>query len=128
MMARNEKEQAPIVITAIECSDDYLKSILTNAVENPFGDWFEVKDIVRERRSSRMSPVIRAAFRGTYDDAPNDEWHVVNLADVKRGILKALEPEVLGVSYRAQILCDDNDAITSDAIVQCAVFGEVIYG
>lgn len=75
---------------------------------------------------------VKKILTGKYDadivdleDEDHETTYVLNLAKIKKGfkIMAVKEPEAF-----AEFLAGDGDDNTGDTFLQCALFGEVIYG
>lgn len=99
----------------INATEEELNDILITAVEGGIGYWSLVADYMP---NNGMVSVAE-------DDKP-EVWHDVNLKKIAVGL------EVCQQKYPhvfVQWLRDRNgDATTADVIMQCAIFGEAIYG
>lgn len=59
-----------------------------------------------------------------FDAEEDDKKHVLNIAKVKKGLTAMAKNERW---HFANILNDECDMNTSDALIQCALFGKTIY-
>lgn len=77
----------------------------------------------------------RERFRFTFEDEDGKKY-TVNIRKAVKGLRvlvnKVMAGELLGLGFKADFLTEDAmgdwDGICIDALAQCAVFGEVIYG
>lgn len=59
-----------------------------------------------------------------FDADEDDKKHVLNIAKIKKGLTAMAKNEPV---HFANIMTNDCDMYTSDALVQCALFGKTIY-
>lgn len=59
-----------------------------------------------------------------FDAEEDDRKHILNFAKIKRGLTAMAKNEH---EHFANIITNDCDMYTSDALVQCALFGKIIY-
>lgn len=94
-------------------SDQYLMDVLTTAVEGGIGYWSAVRDMARNNDSTvKWVQLVDLEDGGEF---------MVTANIVLNGLQRALND---GLS----IDLDDIDAEAADMIVQCGVFGKVVYG
>ncbi len=112
-----------IRIKEIEISDQYCKDILVTCVEGGSNYWAEFRNVVRDTELD----ILECEVRDAEDDG--EYWKTITIADIRRGVKIATSAEFkLHYTYKRMILEDDNDVISSDAVLQAAVFGTVVYG
>lgn len=58
-------------------------------------------------------------------DGEEDEEHEITMEDYKKGFDIFIQQ---CPKHYADLMCDDGDYYTSDALMQCVMFGEVVYG
>lgn len=112
-----------IKIINIEVSDQYCKDILVTCVEGGSNYWANFRNVKRDVELDILECEVR--------DKEGDslEWKKITIEDIRKAVAVVMKPEFnLHDSYKAMVANDDNDATSSDAILQAAMFGEVIYG
>lgn len=123
-MSPEQAEKPRITIAVIEVSDQYCRDILVTCVEGG-SPWAEFQNIARDETADIHSTDVQE----TEEPQEKPGWTSVTCDDIRRGIKIATSAECsLHGSYKQMILNDENDAISADAVLQCAVFGKIIYG
>lgn len=99
----------------INATEEELNDILVTAVEGGINYWAYVADY---KPDNGMVSVA--------EDEKPEVWHDVNLQKMKVGlqICQQKYPHV----FEAWALDRNGDASTADVIMQCAIFGEAVYG
>jgi tryptophan synthase beta subunit len=116
-------DEPRVKILTIEVSDQYCKDVLVTCVEGGSNYWAEFRNI---KRDSELD-VLELECRDKEDE--DALWKMVTISDIRRGVEVATKAEFqVAARIKSSILEDDNDAESSDVILQAAVFGEVIYG
>lgn len=118
----------------IEVTDEFLSQVLTNAVEQPFGQWFDWRKVERDAAGL----IIKAS--GKCDTKTSNEGEyprrvMVNLESVRTGITRILSRRMVNGDYSGAVLMGalENDAgrldmVASDAVLQAAVYNEIVFG
>lgn len=103
----------------IDVPDQELKGVVITAVEGGIGYW------ARVRRYDPESGTVAIA-EDDQKTAAKPGWHKIGPADILRGlqICATKYPHVFAHWHHDQI----GDASSADVIVQCAIFGEAVYG
>lgn len=109
-------------------SDERLQDILDNAFDHGIAYWAKIGTSVAPENAeaewlSEFPLKGGAVTFETEDDEPKPR--VLDRAAVYRGL------EIMGKKYPrhlADIISQNDDSGTADVLVQCAVFGELIYG
>lgn len=113
-----------IVIKDVEVSDEYCYDVMTTAVEGGFSsEWFSFDKVERNADLSITSMEVT----DHYEETQPIKNFKVGAEEIKKAI-KLVQSAKLADSFKQQIYSDDLDAIAADAVLQLAVFGEVIYG
>ena len=123
-----------VKILEIEVSDDYCKDILVTCVERGSNYWAGFNNIVRDEELNILECQVYDREEGCECEmcgangpgACDDSWKRITIEDIRRGVKSALKSS-LHPRYKVWILEDNNDALTSDAILQCVLYGEVRY-
>ncbi len=102
----------------IEVTAEELAGVVISAVEGGIGYWASV------RNYAPNDGTVEVLDR----DEPRDtrKWRKVTPTAIAKGLAVCAEkyPHVFGAWARDRI----GDATTADVIVQCAIFGEAVYG
>ena len=97
----------------VNIPDERLKDEFINGIEYGIAYWAEV----REYRPDDV--------KATIYDFEESKVYFLALDDLKRGL------QVMAEKYPkhfSDILNENSDSITADALIQCSVFGDIIYG
>lgn len=121
-------------------TDELVEGILANAFDHGISYWAAVKedsmagapdDTWRHQLPLRERGFVVLEDSSGEDGFPEEGPFVVeggvilNRESLQRGLT------IMGEKYprhMADMLSEDDDAITADVLVQCAVFGEVVFG
>ena len=111
---------------------EFLTDILITAVESGIDYWAVVRNYSHERGTVEIAE--DADESGV---APDDaEWHFVDVNVIERGLMRIKRPEFqINKTMRGWIVTGDAtndacdiDALAADAVIQAALFGELVYG
>lgn len=127
------------VTVPVEVGMDMIENLLVSAFEGGYSPW--ILEIATPTQYNREASIIFYGDPGFYkanweirlrvEDPEGSEYDpkgirkTINLEAVKRGLI------TLATKYPhhwANIMADNTDALTGDALVQCCVFDEIIYG
>lgn len=116
-------------------------SLLDDAVANPFGDWFHFSDVKCDKvyaPTNDWNWVVSAQVVAELDESGEKTvTKTITIKDVIRAMRIIASSDKVGLhdSFRKRFAAalhvpdeSDFDAIDSDAVLQVAIFGEVIYG
>ena len=110
---------ADIVITSIQVKDDFLSNVLQTALDAGYthgiGYWADWGHVTADKSDKLVKVEIF--------DRDTDKKYTLERSDVLRGILSALNH-----GHKSVLDTDNLDGPTSDIILQCACFNEVLYG
>ena len=112
------------VKVALSVTHQELADVIISGVEGGISYWARVKDYRWDCTPSMTHVVLQEDFPA--EECVLSGWHMLGIKDIARGMSIAAEkyPHVM-----AQWLRDRNgDAGTSDVFIQCALFGEAVYG
>lgn len=136
-------EIAATLTVALPITRDFVSSLLCNMFEGGFGSWWcNCKSTGAQRlKSDPLSVDFYApvGFEYEFCDSEDDVWFAdkkedfpeyrpLNLENFMKGLLMFVEK--VGPKYASYGPVDDagsHDAITSDLILQYAIFGEYIF-
>ena len=119
----------------VQVDDQRLADTLTSALEGGIGYWGTiVKYIKPEKLAFRSDPEV--VFRhidypmneggGLVIEVEDDGKYTLDLEALKRGVKLMSEKYT---RHFADMMSESNaDATTGDVLVQCALFGEIVYG
>jgi hypothetical protein len=114
--------------------DQWLQSILTDAIEGGISYWADVRKIEEVQVGDDEKLYIACEVKDASD--PQDKWHPVGLQSLYDAIQKIASGKVQ-VSPDVQRAVKDGlrdpanywgDADTADAAVQVAAYGEIVFG
>lgn len=121
-------DESRIKILTIEVSDEYCKDILVTCVEGGSNYWARFRNVVRDEELNVLECEVMDIEADPDNNGSQGEWKKITIEDIRRGVNIAMKPEcTVHRTYKAMIANDDNDAISSDIVLQAAMFGEVIY-
>lgn len=121
-------DEQRIKITAIEVSDQYCKDILVTCVEGGSNYWASFRNIIRDGELDILECEVADIEEGPDDPEEEFEYKKITIEDIRRGVQIVCDPKFkIGQEWRDMILNDDNDAGSSDIVLQAAIFGEVVY-
>ena len=112
---------------------DFLASCMVTAIEGGINYWADIEDWEWKEDDQHNFTQASARIR---DIDQNGQWINVGLDDIARGIGKLLDKD-FKINDEIQSWVRDGsatndasniDSWTADAIVQAAIFGEVVYG
>lgn len=115
-------DERRVIAVTIEVSDQYCKDILVTCVEGGSNYWATFRNVIRDKELDILECEV-------LDREESEIWKKIRVEDIRRAVSLVMKPEFkVHQSYKTMIASDDNDALSSDIILQAAMFGEVIYG
>jgi hypothetical protein len=132
------KDTALTIQRPVQITHNQIAGILCVAVEGGIGYWANV-EVAYTPTDAEMTDsdtygywtgyahymVSHPDFKLTITDFENEESYTVTLETLKKG-LKVMAKEA--PRHFDDFINENSDAITGDVFLQCAVFGDVIYG
>lgn len=118
-----------IRVTNVEVSDAYCSDILVTCVEGGSNYWASFRNVVRDAELNILECEV-LDLEGAEGNPEEDStsWKKITLEDIRKAVAIAVQPEFeVGNLYKEWILCDNNDAESSDILLQTAMFSEVLY-
>ena len=115
------------------------KDVLTTAIEGGINYWAEGRNFERDESLDYTACELRPnkdEGEPFEDGDKRNDWQKIGLAEIEAAMLRIINEEKLcNRSTREMILADyleadfcRGDAETADAIVQVAIFGEIVFG
>jgi hypothetical protein len=125
-----------------EVPEEKVQNLLTNGFDHAISYWASVKgdggwDKLNEKEDYRSDLPLAGGFvvleDSTGEGFPDPEGNpfaveggvILNRASVERGL------QVMGAKYPrhfGNMMSGNDDADTADVLIQCAVFGDIIFG
>lgn len=111
----------------IEITEENLHNHVTSAIESSHGARYWARINVHEHQPG-WANYFTATFKVTEDssgEAVHGKSYTLSIPKLKKGLA------VLATKYPhhfCDILKEDGDATTGDVLVQCALFGDIVYG
>ena len=123
-----EEVTTPVTIT-IQIPDQRLRDVMCGAVEGGSNYWIDRADRLPcpegvKRPTYLFDHVFDVGVRFHYNDG-DPSSRVVTAADVRRGV------QIMADKYPRHFMDlyrENDDAETSDVLLQCAIFGEIVFG
>ena len=119
------------VKTAIELTIEDIDDIMVGALEGGITYWADRADVVEEKRCGEWGhEQIARGGSLMIHDFESDKTHELNLENFLSGFRTWVEKgyDYYGAVTKGKVDCFHIDGYCADAIVQCALFGDVIYG
>lgn len=107
-----------------ECIDD----IMATALEGGITYWCDDTEVVGAYLGEYASEQISRGGTLKLHDSEEDETYELTLEKFLSGLAKVVGERGLDVLYEGKIDPSNIDAEDADAIIQYAIFGEVVYG
>lgn len=107
-----------------ECIDD----IMATALEGGITYWCDCAEVVGERLGEFASEQISRGGTLRLHDFEENKNYELTLDKFLVGLAKVVGERGLDVLYQGKIDSSNIDAEDADAIIQYAIFGEVVYG
>ncbi len=119
--------------TIIKISDEHIANVICSGIESGIHYWcdeIEVSNIkcddVDEIMLRYWQPLLNNGWIKLHDREENS-WHIIDMGALQKAIQIILDkyPHHIGA-----LIGDFNnqDALTGDVLIQCAIFGDIIYG
>lgn len=101
-----------------------IDDIMSTALEGGINYWCCKAEVLESQYYGEYASdqISRGGSLRLYDAESDDTW-VLNLDNLMSGIIKAIES-----GYVSSDDLDDWDAADADAAVQCALFGDLVFG
>lgn len=116
----------------VEVSDETVKNLLCSAFEGGSNYWIDHIELPKEKRVEQAEYFHECPVYGqgiiihTQDDAPEDKKVVtLDRAALEKGMQIFCDKYP---AHFADMVAENDDAITADIYLQCCIFGEAIYG
>lgn len=107
-----------------ECIDD----IMTTALEGGITYWCDEAKVVGDYLGEYASEQISRGGVLKLHDPEEDQYYELTLDKFLTGLKKVVSERGLDVIYEGKIDSSEIDSEDADAIIQYAIFGEVVYG
>lgn len=107
-----------------ECIDD----IMVTALEGGITYWCDKAEVVGEYLGEFASEQISRGGTLKLHDSEEDKTYELTLDKFLVGVTRVVSERGLDVLYQNKIDSSNIDAADADAIIQYAIFGEVVYG
>lgn len=107
-----------------ECIDD----IMVTALEGGITHWCDDAEVVGDYLGKYASEQISRGGVLKLHDSEDDETYELTRDKFLAGLAKVVGERGLDVLYEGKIDSSNIDAEDADAIIQYAIFGEVVYG
>lgn len=107
-----------------ECIDD----IMATALEGGITYWCNNAEVVGEYLGEYASEQISRGGVLKLHDSEEDKTYELTLDKFLDGLAKVISERGLDVLYEGKVDASSIDAEDADAIIQYAIFGEVVYG
>ena len=101
-----------------------IDDIMSTALEGGINYWCCKAEVLESHYYGEYASdqISRGGSLRLYDAESDDTW-VLNLDKLMSGIIKAIE-----AGYVSSDNLDDWDAADADAVVQCGLFGDIVFG
>lgn len=101
-----------------------IDDIMSTALEGGINYWCRKAEVLESQYYGEYASdqISRGGSLRLYDAESDDTW-VLNLDKLMAGIVKAIES-----GYVSSDNLDDWDALDADAVVQCGLFGDLVFG
>lgn len=107
--------------------DEDIDDIMCTALEGGINYWCDRVEVVGEYLGDASEQISRGGILKLHD-SEEDETYELTLDKFLVGLAKVVGERGLDVIYRGKIDPSNIDAEDADAIVQYALFGDIIYG
>lgn len=128
------KTRKPVMKVELEFSNDYIANVICSGIEGGIGYWCKSVDytmlgeidalMVRYHQPLYAGGYIRFELREAHEGKTLYTMRKNNVEDALRVILEKY-PHHFGACVADG---DSQDAMTGDVLIQCALFGEIVYG
>ena len=101
-----------------------IDDIMSTALEGGINYWCRKAEVLESQYYGEYASdqISRGGSLRLYDAESDDTW-VLTLDKLMAGIVKAIES-----GYVSSDNLDDWDALDADAVVQCGLFGDLVFG
>lgn len=112
----------------IEYDNQCIDDIMSTALDGGISYWCDCAEVVGDYLGEYASDQISRGGTLRLHDSDEDKWYELNLEKFIAGLTKIAEERGLDILYEGKIDAGEIDAEDADAIIQYAIFGEVVYG
>ena len=124
---RNDKQEPDGIFSLFvpkKITQQDIDYIMSTALEGGINYWCRKAEVLESQYYGEFASdqISRGGSLRLYDAESDDTW-VLDLDKLMAGIVKALES-----GYVSSDNLDDWDALDADAVVQCGLFGDIVFG
>lgn len=112
----------------VEYDNECVDNIMSTALDGGITYWCDCAEVVDNYLGEYASDQISRGGTLRLHDSDEDKWYELNLEKFTKGLAKIVEDRGLDVLYEGKIDAGEIDAEDADAIIQYAIFGEIVYG
>ena len=112
----------------VELDDECIDDIMATALEGGITNWCDDAEVVGDYLGEYASEQISRGGTLRLHDSEEDETYELTLDKFLVGLAKVVGERGLDVLYEGKVDASNIDAEDADAIIQYAIFGEVVYG
>lgn len=112
----------------VEYDNEVIDDIMATALEGGITYWCDNAEVVGDYLGEYASEQISRGGTLKLHDSEEDETYELTLDKFLAGLATVVGERGLDVIYQGKIDPSNIDAEDADAIIQYAIFGEVVYG
>lgn len=112
----------------IKFTNKDIDDIMVTALEGGITHWCDSADVVGDYLGNWASDQISRGGTVKLHEAEEDKWYELTLEKFIKGLERVVFERGLDVIYNNELDVSNIDAEDADAIIQYAIFGEIVYG
>lgn len=112
----------------VELNNECIDDIMATALEGGISYWCDDAEVIGDYRGEYASEQISRGGTLKLHDYEEDKIYELTLSKFLNGLAKVVGERGLDVLNEGKIDPSNIDAEDADAIIQYAIFGEVVYG